>query len=142
MHIRKLKSKNGNLQNQVVKKVNRRDEVIRHFGTARNELEVNTLVDLAQQFIENQRIKSGNISLFDNRYSASEMTEILSKFCVRRVLDSVTFNFFYHFYKVLNFDQIGNKSFADLVVSRIIYPVSKAKTRDFLESKLDKHYSL
>ena len=142
MHIRKLKSRNGNLQVQVVQKIGRDNKVVKHLGTARNELEINELINLAKQFLENQRIKSGNISLFDNRYSASEMTEILSKFCIRRVLDSVTFDFFYHFYKVLNFDQIGNKNFADLVVARIIYPVSKAKTRDFLESKLDKHYSL
>lgn len=142
MHIRKLKSKNGNWQIQVVQKINRQNKVVRHLGTARNELEVNELVNLAKQFIENQRIKSGKISFFDNRYSTSEMAEILSKFCIRKVLDSATFNFFYHFYKVLNFDQIGNKSFADLVVARIIYPVSKAKTRDFLEGKLGKHYSL
>lgn len=116
--------------------------MIRHLGTARNELEVGELVNQAKQFIENQRIRSGKLSFFDNRYSTSEMSEVLSKFCIRRVLDSVTFDFFYHFYKVLNFDRIGNKSFADLVVARIIFPTSKAKTRDFLESKLNKHYSL
>lgn len=130
------------MQIQVVQKINRKNKVVRHLGTARNQLEVNELVNLAKQFIENQRIKAGKISLFDNRYSTSEMVEILSKFCIKRVLDSATFEFFYHFYKVLNFDQIGNKSFADLVVARIIFPVSKAKTRDFLESKLNKHYSL
>lgn len=116
--------------------------MIRHFGTARNELETNALVGLAKQFLEDQRIKSGNISLFDNRYSASEMTGILSKFCVRRILDSATFNFFVHFYNVLEFDQIDHESFADLIIARIILPVSKAKTRGFLESKLNKHYSL
>lgn len=130
------------MQIQVVKKINWRDKVIRHFGTARNELETTTLVNLAKQFLEDQRIKSGNISFFDNRFSTSEMTEILSKFCVRRVLDSVTFNFFVHFYQVLEFDQIGQKNFVDLIIARIILPVSKAKTRDFLESKLNKHYSL
>lgn len=130
------------MQVQVVQKIGRKNKVVKHLGTAINELEVHELVNLAKQFIDNQRIKSGKISLFDNRYSASEMTEILSKFCIRRVLDSVTFNFFYHFYKVLDFDKIDNKNFADLVVSRIVYPVSKAKTRDFLESKLNKRYSL
>lgn len=130
------------MQIQVVQKTGRKNKVVRHFGTSRNELELTELINLAKQFIENQRIKSGKISLFDNRYLASEMTEILSKFCIRRVLDSVTFNFFYYFYKVLNFDQIDNKSFSDLVIARIIYPVSKSKTRDFLESKLNKHYSL
>lgn len=142
MHIRKLTSRNGNLQIQVVQKIGRQNKVVRHFGTARNELEINELISLAKQFIQDQRIKSGRLSLFDNRYSASEMAEILSKFCIRRVLDSVTYRFFYHFYQVLDFDQIGNKDFTDLVVARIIFPVSKAKTRDFLESKLNKHYSL
>ena len=142
MYIRRLKSRNGNIQIQVVQKTGRQNEVVRHFGTARNELEINELIGLAEQFIQDQRIKSGRLSLFDNRYSTSEMAEILSKFCIRRVLDSVTFHFFYHFYQILDFDQIGDKDFADLVVARIIFPVSKAKTRDFLESKLNKHYSL
>lgn len=142
MYIRKLRGRNGNLQIQVVRKTGRQNEVVRHLGTARNELEVNELINLAKQFIESQRIKSGKISLFDNRYPTSGMAEILSKFCTRRVLDSVTFNFFYHFYHVLAFDSIGNKSFADLVIARIIFPASKAKTRDFLESKLNKHYPL
>ena len=142
MHIRRLKSRNGNLQIQVVHKFGRQNKVVRHFGTARNELEINDLMGLAEQFVQDQRIKSGRLSLFDTRYSTSEMTETLSKFCIRRVLDSVTFRFFYHFYQVLDFDKIGDKDFADLVVARIIFPVSKAKTRDFLESKLNKQYSL
>ena len=142
MYIRKLKSRNGNIQVQAVQKIGRQNKVVRHFGTARNELETSELVSLAKEYIENQRIRSGKISFFDNRYSASEMGKVLSKFCIRRVLDSVTFHFFYHFYQVLDFDRIGDKDFADLVVARIIFPVSKAKTRDFLESKLNKHYSL
>ena len=142
MYIRKLKSRNGNIQIQVVRKIGRQNKVVRHLGTARNELETNELVSLAKQCIEDQRIRSGKISLFDNRYSTSEMAEILSKFSIRRVLDSVTFDFFYHFYKVLRFDQIGNKNFTDLIIARIIFPASKAKTRDFLESKLNKRYSL
>jgi len=130
------------LQIQIVQKIGRQNKVVRHLGTARNQMEVNELITLAKQFIENQRIKSGKISFFDNRYSTSEMAEVLSKFCIRRVLDSVTFEFLHHFYKILDFDKIDNKNFTDLVVARIIYPVSKAKTRDFLESKLNKHYSL
>lgn len=71
--IRKLKNKNGNLQIQVVEKIDRQNKVVRHLGTAKNELEVNELVNLAKQFIENQRIKARRISLFDNRYSTSGM---------------------------------------------------------------------
>ena len=142
MHIRQLKSRNGNLQVQVVQKIGRQNKVVRHLGTARNELETSELVSLAKEYIENQRIRSGKISFFDNRYSTSEMGKILSKFCIRRILDSVMFDFFSHFYRVLDFDKIGNKGFTDLVIARILFPASKAKTRDFLESKLNKRYSL
>ena len=117
MHIRRLRSRNGNLQIQVVKKVGRQNKVVRHFGTARNELEIEALVTSAKQFLEDRRVRSGKISFFDNRYSASEISETLSRFCIRRVLDSATFNFLYHFYQVLGFDEIGHKNFADLVIA-------------------------
>ena len=142
MFIRKIKSRNGNQQIQVVQKVGRDNRVVKHLGTARNELELKQLIDLASNFIEGKRIESGKLSLFDNRYSQSEMRQILSRFHILKVLDSVKFDFLNHFYHLLNFDGLKDDCFRDLVIARIIFPASKAKTRDFLESKLDKRYSL
>ncbi len=142
MFVRKIKSRNGNLQVQVVQKAGRNNRVIKHLGTARNELESKQLIDQARDLIEEERIKSGKLSLFDNRYSQSEMTHVLSRFRILKVLDSVTFDFLDHFYHLLNFDSLKNDCFRDLIIARVISPASKAKTRDFLESKLNKRYSL
>ncbi|MFH1561170.1 MAG: IS1634 family transposase [Patescibacteria group bacterium] len=142
MFIRKIKSRNGNHQIQVVQKVGRDNRVVKHLGTARNELELKQLTGLARNFIEKERIKSGKLSLFDNRYPQSEMAQIFSQFCILKVWDSATFDFFDHFYRFLGFDSLKNDCFRDLVIARIISPTSKAKTRDFLESKLNKRYSL
>lgn len=142
MFIRKIKSRNGNHQIQVVQKVGRNNQVVKHLGTARNELELKQLIDLAKNFIEEKRIESGRLSLFDNQYSQSETMQVLSRFHILKVLDSVAFDFLDHFYHLLSFDSLKNDCFRDLVIARIIFPASKAKTRDFLESKLNKRYSL
>lgn len=135
MFIRKLKSRNGNIQVQVVEKVNRNNKVIKHLGTARNSLEIKQLTVLAQQYMDNARIKEGRVSLFDNRYEVSEVKEFLSRLVVLGAYDSLIFHFFNHFYKLLGFDSLKDICFADLVISRIARPVSKARTREWLEDK-------
>ena len=99
MFIRRLKSRNGNIQIQVVKKVNRNNKVVKHFGTAINTLEVNQLIKSAQQYIDNDRIKKGRISFFDNKYSTSEMEKFLSCLVVLGAYDSLIFHFFNYFYR-------------------------------------------
>lgn len=135
MFIRKLKSRNGNIQVQVVEKVNRNNKVVKHCGTARNTLEIKQLTALAQQYIDNARIKKGKISLFDNRYNESEIEDFLSRLVVLRAYDSLIFDFFNHFYKLLGFFNLNDDCFADLVIARLARPVSKAKTREWLEDK-------
>jgi transposase len=135
MFIRKLKSRNGNMQVQVVEKINRNNKVIKHLGTARNTLEIKQLTTLAQQYIDNARIKQGRVSLFDNRYEESEVANFLSHLVVLGAYDSVTFHFFNYFYKLLGFSYLNDDCFADLVIARIAHPVSKEKTREWLEDK-------
>lgn len=144
MFIRKLKSRNGNIQVQVVEKVNRNNKVVKHLGTARNDLEVKQLIAFAQQFIDNVRIKGGRVSFFDTRYTKSELSSFLSRLVALGAYDSVTFHFFNHFYKMLSFHNLSDEVFRDLVIARIVHPVSKAKTREWLEAKFGYgyHYSL
>lgn len=135
MFIRRLKSRNGNIQVQVVEKVNRNNKIVKHFGTARNVLEIKQLTALAQQYIDNVRIKQGRVSLFDNRYDESEVENFLSRLVVLGAYDSLIFHFFNYFYKLLGFSRLNDDCFADLVIARIAHPVSKAKTREWLEDK-------
>jgi len=125
-----------------MEKVGRKNRVIKHLGTARNSLEENQLTDLGQQFLDRERIKSGKLALFDNRYGQSDLEKVLGNLEFVQALDSVTYGFFHHFYQAIGLDDLSDDCFCDLVISRIILPVSKAKTRDFLERNLDKKYSL
>lgn len=104
-------------------------------GTARNDLELKQLIALAQQFIDNVRIKTGRISFFDTRYTKSELNGFLSRLVALGTYDSVTFHFFNHFYRMFSFHNLADDCFRDLVIARIVHPVSKAKTKEWLEAK-------
>ena len=142
MFIRKRKNSTGNVSFQIMEKVGRRNRLIKHLGTARNSLEENQLKELGQQFLDNQRIKSGKVSLFDSRYDKNSWEEFLSKLEFISALDTPTFDFFKYFYHLIGLNSLNDSCFCDLVIARIIWPLSKAKTKDFLESNLNKNYSL
>ena len=142
MFIRKRKNSVGNVSFQIMEKIGRRNQLIKHLGTARNSLEENQLKELGQQFLDNQRVKSGKLSLFDNRYDKNSWEEFLSKLEFVSALDTPTFDFFVYFYHQIGLSELKSGCFCDLVIARILWPLSKAKTRDFLQSNLNKNYSL
>ena len=142
MFIRKVKNSSGNHIFQVMEKVGRQNRLIKHLGTARNSLEGNQLTELGQQFIDKERIKSGRLSLFDSRFSQSDLAKVFASLEFIQALDSVTYDFFCYFYRLLGLNGLHDDCFCDLVISRIMWPVSKAKTRDFLQRNLNKNYSL
>lgn len=125
-----------------MKKVGRKNEVVKHIGTARTPLELKYFQQEAQEFINNERIKTGVISLFDSRFTKSDLTVFLNKINFVKALDTVTYQFFHHFYDFIGFSSLKDDCFKDLVIARIIEPLSKAKTRDLLEIKFGKRYSL
>lgn len=123
------------MQVQVVEKVNRNNKVVKHLGTARNTLELKQLTVLAQKYIDTARIKQGRISLFDTRYEESDVKDFLSRLVMLGAYDSLIFHFFHYFYKLLGFGGLKDDCFTDLVIARLAHPVSKAKTREWLEDK-------
>ena len=116
--------------------------MVKHLGTARNSLEENQLTELGQQFLDNERIKSGKLSLFDSRYTKNSWEKLLAKLEFVSALDTPTFDFFHYFYRLIGLGSLHDDCFCDLVIARILWPLSKAKTRDFLQSNLNKNYSL
>ena len=125
-----------------MEKVGRRNRLVKHLGTARNSLEENQLTELGQQFLDNERIKSGKLSLFDSRYTKNSWEKLLAKLEFVSALDTPTFDFFHYFYRLIGLGSLHDDCFCDLVIARILWPLSKAKTRDFLQSNLNKNYSL
>lgn len=142
MFLRKRKNSTGNVSFQIMEKLGRRNRLVKHLGTARNSLEENQLKELGQQFLDNKRIKSGKLSLFDSRYDKNFWEEFLSKLEFISALEIPTFDFFRYFYCQIGLNSLNDSCFCDLVIARIIWPLSKAKTRDFLQNNLNKNYSL
>src|SRR3989338_9526065 len=96
----------------------------------------------ARKFIDNQRIKSGVISFFDTRFDQSRLEEFLDSVSFVQVLDTVTYRFIHHFYQTIGFHKIKDDCFADLVIARIVEPLSKRQTKDILTEKFGKKYPL
>lgn len=125
-----------------MEKVNRKNRLVRHLGTARNLLEEKELLDTGQQFLDKERIKSGRLSLFDNRFEKSSLEDLFQRFEFIKALDTVVYDFFNYFYVKIGLNLLKDDCFRDLVLVRILNPVSKSRTRDFLERNLDRKYSL
>src|SRR3989338_18589 len=113
-----------------MEKNGRQNRFVKQLGTAKNLLEEKQLLDLGQQYLDNERIKSGKLSLFDNRYDKSSWDEFLSKLDFISALDTPSFDFFRYFYRSIGLSKLNDDCFCDLVIARIIWPLSKAKTRD------------
>ncbi len=142
MFVRKAANKSGNTSVQVVKKVKRKNKVLKHLGTARTPLELAHLVKAGQEYIKRQRIDSGIISLFDSRFEKPALEKLLAKLSFTQSLETATYQFLKYFYQAIGFNKLGDPCFQDLVIARIIKPSSKRQTREFLEFRLGKKYSL
>ena len=66
--IREIKFSPNSVSIQVYKIENRKRKIIRHIGTAKNEIEKANLIQLARDFI---KIKSKQLTLFEEKYSDS-----------------------------------------------------------------------
>ena len=141
MYLRKVKNK-SNTSVQVVEKISGKRRIVKHIGTSRNELELIELTKRGVSYIEDCRIKEGRISLFDNRFNESELKKLMENVIFGKVMDTVSYKFFEFYYHFLGLNKLKDNLFKDLVIARILNPVSKLETRNYLEEKLNHKYSL
>lgn len=142
MFIRAVRNKSGHAAIQVVEKVNRRNHIVKHVGTARSPLELSQLRERARSFIDQQRINAGIVSLFDSRFTQSELETILERLRFTHAFDTVIYRFLRFFYRKMGLNHETDPGFQDLVIARIVAPASKRRTRDILETRFGKRYSL
>lgn len=142
MFIRTVRNTAGHDAIQVVEKVNRRNRIVAHIGTARSPLELSQLQERAHEFITKRRINAGVLSLFDSRFTESELKTLLGRLQFTHAFDTVTYRFLHFFYRTMGLDDYTDVCFRDLVIARIVSPASKRRTRDVLETRFGKRYSL
>lgn len=142
MFLRKLKNGAGTVSFQIVEKVGRTNKLVKHLGTAKTLAEQRDLEDTARLYLDKTRLDKGILSLFDSRFEVGEFERALSRFEFLSVHNTNLYRFLIHFYNLLGFDQLQNSVFRDLMLVRIMSPLSKVKTRDYLENSLGINYSL
>lgn len=135
-------NRSGNISIQVAEKTGRKNRIVKHIGTGRTPVETEQFIQTARRFIDNQRIKSGVVSFFDTRFDQSRLEEFLDSVSFVQVLDTVTYRFIRHFFQTIGFHKIKDDCFTDLVIVRIVEPLSKRQTKDFLAARFDKEYPL
>ncbi len=142
MFLRKLKNASHTVSFQIVEKVGRTNKVVKHLGTAKTLAEQRDLEEEAKAYLEKVRLDKGIVSLFDSRFEVGEVERALSRFEFLAVHNSNLYRLLLHYYDLLGFGELHDSVFRDLMLARIMSPLSKVKTRDYLENSLGINYSL
>ena len=128
-HIRTTKTASGATAVQVVRYVERKTKLAVHIGSAHNQDEIKTLKLMAESWVERNSKQSClfNVSNKPSGLAVLDKCEYLG----------IRYTFIYEtLCKLLNrfrFSSIGNKLLLDLLIMRLIEPVSKLESIELLK---------
>ena len=122
MFIRKTKTASGATAVQIVTKEGREVVAIDHIGSAHNQQELDALYAIAKRRLHPDQLE---LDLFGAGGAAPMFMEASYSRLIWDVLE--------HMYDDLGFDAVGDDVFKDLVLARIIEPVSKLDTIRVIE---------
>jgi transposase len=129
MFVRKKENKSGSVSVQVISKTNGY-RVLKTLGSARDPQEIDRLVELGRVFVDRQ---GGYRSLFpeDQHDNAVvlDFVQNLHNASIRTIGPELVFG---RLFDEIGFDAIPEQLFRDVVIARLVYPTSKAKTVDYL----------
>lgn len=134
--IRTTKTASGNTAVQVVDRVYGQTRIIKHIGSARNDVE---LIDLKQVAREYAVGKSGMAPLFPPELDAANLAH--DAWEVAGIRHLFAYEVLSHAYQQNGFGQLNDPLLKDLVVMRILEPVSKLKSIELISKYFDIRYS-
>lgn len=132
LKIREIRTKSGKTAVQVFTITHRKRNIIKHFGSASDDTELNILKEKARIWIEEEYSKN---SLFQYQNNFSQMYEYLG------FTYSYAYEFLEKIYLKFNFHKHVSNLFKDLIITRILEPGSKRDSLQFLRVFLDKDHS-
>ena len=129
MYWRKKKNKSGIISVQVIDKSSGKYKLAKTIGSSSNELEIKKLVEKAQHYIntfggqtELDFVLGDDQRYFLSIYDNIQQVQLLGpEIVLGKLFDQIGFNI------------IAEELFRHLVIARLIYPVSKLKTIDYLQ---------
>ena len=128
MFVRKKQNKSGSISIQIISKSYGKYKVVKTIGCGKTEQEIQKLVYLAHQEVERlshqpKLFVSGSDIIVDQVFSALENASI------KTVGPEIIFG---KIYDSIGFNAIKEDLFRHLVISRLVFPLSKLKTVEYL----------
>lgn len=138
MYIRELKNRSGSISIQLISKHNGKYKVVKSFGSATTQQNIERLKMLARQ--EKEKIES-QASLFtsDKDEAIIQAFDKLNNSSIRTVGPELVFG---RIYDSIGFSQVQEELFRHLVISRLAFPLSKLKTCEYLYRYQGIHISI
>lgn len=128
MFIRKKKNKSGSISVQVIDTTLRPNKLLKTIGSTKNQNQVNELITKAQDFItEFTRQEELELSFRGDNIFLNNLKKSLRGINIvgpDLILGKL--------YNEIGFNQIEEDLFKSLVISRIVFPLSKLKTTEYL----------
>jgi transposase len=128
MFIRKKPNPSGSLSIQLISKISGRYKVHKTIGSATTQHEIQKLVNLAKQEIE-KIARQPKLFISENDILVEQMFSALSNANIRTVGPEIIFG---KIYDSIGFTQINEELFRHLVIARLVFPLSKLKTIEYL----------
>jgi transposase len=128
MFIRQLKNRSGSTSVQIISKARGRYKVVRSFGCATTQQEIDQLVQKAQQEMD-QLSKPQYLFQPETDSMIKDVFSTLKNSNIQTVGPEIIFG---KIFDHIGFNKIGEDLFRHLVISRIAFPLSKLKTIDYL----------
>lgn len=132
MFVRQKKNKTGTVSVQVIDKSSGRYKVAQTIGSSREQNEIILFIEQAKSYIKKIR-RQGEIDFLlgdDDHYYQSVYKNI--QFIFRHVQLLGPELVLGKLFNTIGFNQIPDELFRHLVIARLVYPVSKLKTIDYL----------
>jgi transposase len=128
MFLREKKNKSGSVSVQIIQKKGGKYKVLQTIGNSRSEQEIAKLICLGKQQIE-QLSQQTELFVFENDLQVEQVISNLSNGSIRTVGPEIIFG---KIYDNIGFGSLNQELFRHLVIARIVYPLSKLKTVDYL----------
>lgn len=129
-HIRTTKTASGAIAVQIVRYENRKTIVASHVGSTHNSEKVNQLKQIGLQWIERT---TGQKSLFTPEKEKSPDIVVINKLKYLGTRNTLIYEVLSLMFNMFSFQKLKSKLLLDLVLMRIIEPVSKLESLELLE---------
>lgn len=127
MFVRKKKNKSGVISIQIIDKSSGKYRMLKTIGSSKNPIEIERFVQKGRVWIK-EKLGILEIDFSNKRQTAKQFLDNIEQIYI-----SGTELLLGKLYDEIGFNKIQDEYFKILVISRLIFPVSKLKTVDYLQ---------